>query len=163
MSLPSTSTIGSAIVATNGRCYTIFSMFLGTITLYWNSGGGSYLNCPDCDASNPCPTPTPTPTNTITPTMTMTMTMTKTPTMTPTRTVTPTRTPGTIYVASYCCNPAITKYVILPSAVPNQIVLVGGQCYKVVSVFSGTPSFVGTLLPSGTTCSDCVITYPCSA
>jgi hypothetical protein len=55
------------------------------------------------------------------------------------------------------------KYVILPSAVFGQIVLVSGQCYRVVNVFNGTPSFVGTLLSSGTTCPSCIITYPCSS
>jgi hypothetical protein len=62
-----------------------------------------------------------------------------------------------------CCNSLVSKYVILPSAVSGQIVLVSGQCYRVVNIFNGTPSFVGTLLPIGTTCGSCIATYLCKS
>jgi hypothetical protein len=161
MLLPSISVIGNIILATNGGCYTIQSLTTGPITLYWNSAGGSFSNCTDCLGSNPCPTPTPTPTPTMTPTMTVTPTRTVTPTITKTKTPTPTRTPGTVYLATSCCDPAVTKYVILPSAVPNQIVLVNSQCYKVVNPFNGSPAVIGTLSPFGTSCGGCQSTYPC--
>ena len=130
------------------------------------------ISCVECDV---VVTPTPTPTNpklTPTPTQTPTstnppptpkLTKTPTPTLTKTPTPTPTRTPGVVYVAVSCCDPLIQKFVILPSAVINQIVLVGGQCYRVVNTFNGTPSFVGTLLPVGTTCNSCMATYGCNS
>jgi hypothetical protein len=133
------------------------------------------ISCVECDVVTPTPTqtqtptptsglsPTPTPTLTKTPTLTPTLTKTPTPTLTKTPTPTPTRTPGVVYVAVSCCDPLIQKFVILPSAVINQIVLVGGQCYRVVNTFNGTPSFVGTLLPVGTTCNSCMATYGCNS
>ena len=135
------------------------------------------ISCVECDVVTPTPTPTPTLTPTVTPglsptptptvTRTQTVTPTNRPTNTPTNTLTPTptptRTPGVVYVAVSCCDPLVQKFVILPSAVLNQIVLVGGQCYRVINVFNGTPSFVGTLLPVGTTCNSCMATYGCNS
>jgi hypothetical protein len=162
MSLPTSFTVGTVIIATNGGCYEINSLLTGTITLFWNSAGGSFSNCTDCNGSYPCPTPTATPTMTMTPTNTITPTITKTPTMTKTMTMTPTRTPGNIYAVSYCCDPAVTKYAILPPASVNQLLLINGQCYKVITPFNGSPAFIGTLLPISTTCTDCTAANPCT-
>ena len=162
MSLPSTTTIGSSVLATNGGCYMVMSMTVGTITLFWNSLGGSFSDCSSCTSANPCVTPTPTPTKTATPTMTMTPTKTKTPTPTKTKTPTPTPTSGTVYLANSCCIPGLQKYVILPSpGLGPRLILIGGQCYQTVAQTSGTPLNVGTLLPIGTTCSSCISTYGC--
>jgi carbohydrate-binding DOMON domain-containing protein len=100
---------------------------------------------------------------TMTPTMTVTPTKTKTPTPTKTKTPTPTRTPGTVYAVSSCCNGAVTKYAILPSAAPNQLLLINGQCYKVITPFNGTPVVIGTLLSIGATCSGCISANPCKS
>jgi hypothetical protein len=163
MSLPSTTTIGSSVLATNGGCYMVMSMTVGSITLFWNSLSGTFIDCSSCTSANPCVTPTPTPTKTATPTMTMTPTKTKTPTPTKTRTPTPTRTPGTMYLAVSCCNPSVQKYVLLPSAgLGSRRVLIGGVCYQTVAQASGTPFFIGTLLAiSVTNCTQCTLLYPC--
>ena len=131
------------------------------------------ISCVECDV---VVTPTPTPTNpklTPTPTQTPTstnppptpkLTKTPTPTLTKTPTPTPTRTQGQVYQTKSCCTPYTFKYVILPSVVAGQIVLVGGQCYQVIILVpGGSTSFVGTLLPVGTTCTSCMATYGCNS
>jgi hypothetical protein len=100
--LPVSFVIGTIIVGTDFRCYTIVSVQVGVINLIWN--GTTFNNCIDCLTELPCNTPTPTPTITKTPTVTPTRTptvtptkttaplVTTTPTITPTRTKTPTPT-----------------------------------------------------------------------
>ena len=91
--LPINFVLGSVIIGTDFRCYTVISVSVGTIDVIW--GGNTANNCTDCISELPCTTPTPTPTNTktptptVTPTKTVTPTVTKTPTVTPTKTVTP--------------------------------------------------------------------------
>ena len=132
------------------------------------------ISCVECDVVTPTPTqtqtPTPTPTSGLSPTPTLTKTptptptLTKTPTPTLTKTPTPTRTQGQVYQTKSCCTPYTFKYVILPSVVAGQIVLVGGQCYQVIILVpGGSTSFVGTLLPVGTTCTSCMATYGCNS
>jgi hypothetical protein len=94
--LPVNFVIGTIIVGTDFRCYTIITLQVGVINLTWN--GITFNSCVDCLSELPCVTPTPnptvtkTPTPTVTKTPTVTPTKTKTPTPTPTKTVTPTIT-----------------------------------------------------------------------
>jgi hypothetical protein len=164
MELPTSfvSLIGSLIVAgTNGNCYNVISQIVAIPTTTWDNGP-IFDSCSKCYFTHPCPTPTPTPT-TIPPTPTITPTMNPTPTMYPTPTRTPTRTPGTMYLAVSCCNSAIQKYVLLPSAgLGSRRVLISGVCYQTVAQANGTPFFIGTLLPiSVTNCTQCTLLYPC--
>jgi len=156
------SLIGNITVSDiNGNCYNVISQLSATPTVIWDNSS-TYTDCTKCFVDHPCVTPTPTPTPTITPTMTVTPTKTKTPTPTKTKTPTPTRTPGTIYLATSCCIPGLQKYVILPSAgLGSRIVTIGGQCYQTVAQTSGSPVFVGTLLPISATCSSCISSNPC--
>jgi hypothetical protein len=100
---------------------------------------------------------------TITPTMTNTPTNTKTPTPTKTKTPTPTTTPGFVYLVNSCCIPGLSRYVILPTngLLPGRRITSGGQCWTVVSQTSGSPLFVGAVLPIGTTCNQCIALFPC--
>jgi len=86
------------VMATNGKCYKVLTITLGTPTIVWDntypvypSVDGDY-DCDSCLSVNPCPTATPTatPTTTSTPTTTLTGTPAKTPTNTETPTPTST-------------------------------------------------------------------------
>jgi hypothetical protein len=68
-----------------------------------------------------------------------------------------------MYLAVSCCNPAVQKYVLLPSAgLGSRRVLIGGVCYETVAPASGSPFFIGTLLAiSVTNCTQCTLLYPC--
>jgi hypothetical protein len=161
MSLPASFTVGTVIIATNGGCYEINSLLTGSATLFWNSTTST--DCPKCLADNPCPTPTPTPPITPTKTPTNTPTNTKTPTPTKTKTPTPTTTPGFVYLVNSCCIVGLSRFVILPTSglLPGRRITSGFQCWTIVSQTSGSPLFVGAVLPIGTSCGACQTTYPC--
>jgi hypothetical protein len=153
MSLPSSTIVGSIVLATNGGCYIVMSISVGTITLIWNSLSGTFSDCLSCTSSNPCVTPTPT--RTVTPTLTRTPSIT--PTITPTRTVTPTRTPTRTIMPTITPTPIYKPYYVkscntcnglypsdgfmpLPSSLPigSVILATNGGCYQLMSYNTGT-------------------------
>jgi hypothetical protein len=127
--LPINFVLGSVIVGTDLRCYTVVSVGVGTINVVWN--GTTFDNCIDCISEHPCTTPTPTPTNTKTPTPTVTKTPTVTPTKTPIPTLTPTKT--VTPTVTKTMTPTVTK---TPTSTPTCKFyrIVNGNTTKDVSI-----------------------------
>lgn len=156
--LPLSFVIGTIIVGTDFRCYTVVSVQVGVINLIWN--GTTFNNCIDCLTELPCNTPTPTPTITKTPTVTPT----RTPTVTPTKTTAPlvTTTPTVTPTRTKTPTPTRTK---TPTPTPSCMYyrIVNGNLSKEVSV-TFTPCCVTEISPliiaAGGATSVCSSTIP---
>ena len=156
--LPLSFVIGTIIVGTDFRCYTVVSVQVGVINLIWN--GTTFNNCIDCLTELPCNTPTPTPTITKTPTVTPT----RTPTVTPTKTTAPlvTTTPTITPTRTKTPTPTRTK---TPTPTPSCMYyrIVNGNAGKEVSI-TFTPCCVTEISPliiaAGGATSVCSSTIP---
>jgi hypothetical protein len=138
---------GGTIVGTNGLCYDIGAIDVGTVNVtfsYLYSPTEDCVNCTSEAQTTPCPTRTPTPTITTTPT--------RTPTSTPT-----TPTLFLVQPVNSLCNftgPPITFQTFGSTSV-GEFFLSSTVCYQIVSGTPSTPSFTynGPFLVSCSSCS----------
>ena len=157
--IPSQYTSGT-IVGTNGLCYDIGAIEVGTVNVtfsYLYSLTEDCVNCTSEAQTTPCPTITPTPTQTSTPPVTQTKTPSPTPPVTQTKTpsstppVTPTRTASPVPITfeyyevfeipTASCAPGAGPFVMRTT---NSYILGryfnNGTCYEITDTATG-PSF----------------------